>query len=187
MIRAGTRILAEEGVHNLSLRKTAALAGVSTGAPYRHFSGKEALLAAIAEEGFKKLVRKVNAARRRAGGNHRRLLLEAGGAYVDFAVRNPDYLRIMFGSEIADREPYPDLAQASRESYGQLVEIITELRNAGFIKKKWKAESSALALWSTIHGLSTLMIENQLVEAKTRKQKSIVTRSILRILLAGLH
>ena len=55
LIVASMAILAEEGAAALTLRKAARKAGVSHAAPYRHFADKDALLAAIAEEGFQRL------------------------------------------------------------------------------------------------------------------------------------
>jgi AcrR family transcriptional regulator len=55
LIAIATELLAEEGVHALSLRKMAQRAGVSHNAPYMHFADREAVLVAIAEEGFRLL------------------------------------------------------------------------------------------------------------------------------------
>ena len=52
LIAIATELLSEEGAHSLSLRKISQRAGVSHNAPYMHFADKEAVLAAIAEEGF---------------------------------------------------------------------------------------------------------------------------------------
>ncbi|HWZ19753.1 MAG TPA: helix-turn-helix domain-containing protein, partial [Ktedonobacteraceae bacterium] len=51
LIQAGLEILAEGGAQELDLRKVARRAGVSHAAPYRHFADKQALVAAINEEG----------------------------------------------------------------------------------------------------------------------------------------
>jgi len=56
LISAGVEILAREGIGALSLRKVAKKAGVSHSAPYAHFKDKQALIAAISIEGFKKLL-----------------------------------------------------------------------------------------------------------------------------------
>ncbi len=55
LIEAGIDILAQDGVGGLSLRQVARKAGVSHAAPYAHFSNKQALIAAISTEGYKKL------------------------------------------------------------------------------------------------------------------------------------
>ena len=55
LIQAGIEILSIEGVKGLSLRRVAKRAGVSHAAPYAHFKDKQALVAAISTEGYKKL------------------------------------------------------------------------------------------------------------------------------------
>ena len=55
LIQAGLKLLGEAGVQGLSLRAAAQLAGVSHAAPYRHFKDKDALVAAVAEQGFRLL------------------------------------------------------------------------------------------------------------------------------------
>ena len=52
ILEAAVSLIAERGLHGLSLRECARRAGVSHAAPYRHFQDKNALLLAIAREGF---------------------------------------------------------------------------------------------------------------------------------------
>jgi AcrR family transcriptional regulator len=52
LLRAAAKILEKEGREAISLRDLARRAGVSHGAPYRHFADRQALLAALADEGF---------------------------------------------------------------------------------------------------------------------------------------
>jgi AcrR family transcriptional regulator len=61
LIQAGLELLAEGGVQELDLRKVARRAGVSHAAPYRHFADKQALIAAITEEGFRLLAEQIQA------------------------------------------------------------------------------------------------------------------------------
>src|SRR5690348_11310472 len=92
LIRAGLAILAEEGGQPLPPAAAARRAGVSHNAPYRHFADKEALLAAIAGEGFVELGDRLEEARARSPQSPRRQLEETGWAYVRFAVNHPDHL-----------------------------------------------------------------------------------------------
>src|SRR5689334_19621575 len=90
LLTAG-KMLEKEGLEALTLREVARRAGVSHSAPYRHFAEREALLAALAAEGFERL----GAAQRKAaeaGG-----LRAMGEAYVAFALENPQRFRLMFG------------------------------------------------------------------------------------------
>jgi AcrR family transcriptional regulator len=56
LLDAALHIASAEGTHGLTLRAVARRAAVSQAAPYRHFANKEAILAAVAEEGFRSLI-----------------------------------------------------------------------------------------------------------------------------------
>ena len=71
LLAIATELLVEDGIQALSLRKMAQRAGVSHNAPYMHFADKEAVLAAIAEEGFRRLAIEVEAAISQAGQSSR--------------------------------------------------------------------------------------------------------------------
>ena len=55
LIQAALSILAEGGAAGFSVRAAARRAGASSGAPFRHFASREALLAAVAEEALRRL------------------------------------------------------------------------------------------------------------------------------------
>ena len=160
LIQAGLAILAEEGMQALSLRAAARRAGVSHAAPYRHFADKEALLAAIAEEGFNVLATDVGAARARFPASPREQLEESAWAYVRFALAHPDHLRVMFGGQIENPRAYPGLRDAGGRAFNILVEIIRagqddRVVNAGDVRLL------ALLAWTQVHGLSLLLIGHQ--------------------------
>lgn len=82
----------ESGTEALTLRKLAQRLGVSHMAPYRHFSDKDALLAAIAATGFRQLKSRLERAGSAAAPNGSSLLRE-GTAYVKFALDEPAMFR----------------------------------------------------------------------------------------------
>ncbi|HEV2461595.1 MAG TPA: TetR/AcrR family transcriptional regulator, partial [Ktedonobacterales bacterium] len=157
LIRAGLAILAEEGIQALSLRAAARRAGVSHAAPYRHFADKEALLAAIAEEGFNMFAAEVEAARARYPGSPREQLEETAWAYVRFALAHPDHLRVMFGGSIRDPQAYPGLREAGSRAFAVLVDIIRAGQDAGTMIAG-EARLLAFVAWTQVHGLSLLLI-----------------------------
>src|SRR4249920_1139210 len=79
LLRAAGKILEKEGVEALTVRALTRRAGVSHAAPYRHFPDREALLAALAAEGYAMLGK----AQREASAAHG--LRGMGEAYVRFA------------------------------------------------------------------------------------------------------
>lgn len=153
LLAAGRDILAREGVTALTLRAVARRAGVSATAPYRHFADKAALLAAIAADGFRGLAA---AMRDAAAGiaEPRERMAAIGRAYVVYAVGNSAVMRLMFGPEIADKSAHPELRDAGADAFGVLAgELVAAGDGAG--------SPAALAAWSLVHGLATLLIDNQ--------------------------
>ncbi|HEV8194353.1 MAG TPA: TetR/AcrR family transcriptional regulator [Ktedonobacterales bacterium] len=160
LIRAGLAILAEEGAQALTLRAVARRAGVSHNAPYRHFADKEALLAAIAEEGFVELTARVEEARAHVPASPRTQLEDSGWAYVQFALAHPDHLRVMFDVPITDPQAYPGLLAAGARAFNVLVEIIEAGQRAGeFIDGD--PRQIAFAAWGMVHGLALLLANQQ--------------------------
>src|SRR5438477_3225995 len=103
LIQAGLKLLGESGVAGLSLRAAAQLAGVSHAAPYRHFRDKDALVAAIAERGFRLLTARMEQEKQRCNSADLRTRLTAiGVGYVSFAIEHPGYFRIIFGGLCVD-------------------------------------------------------------------------------------
>src|SRR4051794_5986910 len=61
LIGAAVEIIGKHGTSALTLQALADRLGVSQAAPYRHFTNKEALLAAVAVDGFQALLDAVRA------------------------------------------------------------------------------------------------------------------------------
>src|SRR5438874_4746131 len=116
LLRAAGRTLEKQGIGALSLRATARRAGVSHNAPYRHFPDREALLAALAAEGFAMLGERLRAQPGR----------EMGEAYVHFALEQPQRFRLMFGG-LLPMAKYPQLQTAARGAHQALVEAFKDL------------------------------------------------------------
>ena len=62
VLSAAWKMVEKEGVEGLSVREAARRAGVSHNAPYRHFAGRDALIAALVAEGFDELKKALNEA-----------------------------------------------------------------------------------------------------------------------------
>src|SRR5262245_11148217 len=90
LVAAATALIAERGPGGFSLREVARRARVSEAAPYWHFADKEALLAAVAEQGFVGLAATMTAVRTRTK-NPRQWLQRLGIAYVRFALDHPSH------------------------------------------------------------------------------------------------
>ena len=184
LLDGALRLVEDQGAEALTLRAAARRAGVSQAAPYRHFADKQALLAAVAEEGFRALTDAMRraAAAQAAGALARFRAL--GLAYVEFASTHPAHFRVMFGREVADRSAYPPLQAAALETFGLLVEAVAECQRAAFVRAG-DPEALALSAWSTVHGLSALLVDGQL-EALSEKGAAALAQGVTETLFLGL-
>jgi AcrR family transcriptional regulator len=154
-------LLEREGLEALTLRGIARAAGVSHMAPYRHFADKDTLLAAVAEAGFRELSASMD--RSAAAATTARARLRAiGMTYVHFARRRPALYRLMFGPLIADKERFPELAEASRATFTHCASAVTERIAPADGANEDAQEVLTLATWSLAHGLSSLLIDGRL-------------------------
>jgi AcrR family transcriptional regulator len=102
LLQGALRAIAELGPGAFTLREVARRAGVSHNAPYRHFRDKDALLAAVAAQGFRELTRAMRDAGKRQSKALDRLK-QSGLAYVAFAIRRPEHFTVMFDAPVRSR------------------------------------------------------------------------------------
>jgi AcrR family transcriptional regulator len=134
------------------MAQAAKAASVAVSAPYRHYADRDALLAAIAEEGFNRL-----AARFEAAGPGDQRPERLASIYVGFAVEHPWHFRAMFEGQL-DKVKYPELKAAGDRAFGFLIG-----EAAALVGPEASAGARAIAtatLWSVVHGFATIAIEN---------------------------
>lgn len=152
LIDAGRRLLEVTGATQLSLRAVAEAAGLSRQAPYNHFASKEALLAAIATQGFIELSTAMDEGMARVGNDIDRLT-ELGVAYISYAQANPALFRLMFQSELVDLERFPEACAAGEATHARC------LAGVAAVAPQASREGLSILAWSVVHGYATLSIE----------------------------
>ncbi|GAA3387248.1 TetR/AcrR family transcriptional regulator [Streptomyces roseoviridis] len=138
-----------EGAQALSLREIARRAGVSHGAPRRHFPTHLDLLSAIAREGFRELAERSAAADRE--GEEPRARLEAlARGYLDFARLRPGMYELMFRHDLLESGRL-GLRDTSLPLFGRLAELVARAR-----PDVADPITAAGALWANLHGIAQL-------------------------------
>jgi AcrR family transcriptional regulator len=165
LLDAALALVTEHGPSGITLREAARRAGVTHAAPYRHFADKEALLAALAEEGFMRLRAEVEEAIQASIGIAR--LEQIGVAYIRFARTNPSQFRVMFGAEVGDKRRYPSLLTADQAVFDLVTQAICAAQEAGELPGGNPARMG-LVSWSMLHGVASLIVDGQMERAGVR-------------------
>ena len=161
------RTIQTQGVGHLTLRAVGERLGVSRSALYRHFADKEALLAAVAKEGFRTLGQTLADAWERNGRG--RIGFEAmGRAYVRFAVAHPSHYRVMFGGFMNSAAKDDQFVAEAKAAFQVLVDALTEQQNTGDIRPDDPVKMARFA-WAVVHGAAMLIIDGQVLDLGQRE------------------
>ncbi len=157
LLESARKQLQTEGIHALSLRALARSTGVSQTAPYRHFTDKNALLAALATDGFTELFEALGPLD--PACEPLTAMYEFGMTYLRFARDHTEVFRLMFGPDLQPRNQYPELFNAGREAFHRienLIELAGRRGNFSIGDTKLAAHTA----WAAVHGIATLMLDH---------------------------
>ncbi|HEY3684946.1 MAG TPA: TetR/AcrR family transcriptional regulator [Streptosporangiaceae bacterium] len=153
LVRAARELLEAEGVEGVTLRRIARHAGVSHGAPLRHFPGRAALLSAVAAEGYADMLRRADDLP--AGPARARLAAGCRG-YLAFAVEQRPVFELMFRRDLLD--PYaPGLADVAGAALGRMVALVAAAQADGW-RRGADPQVLARSLWAALHGCAQLWL-----------------------------
>jgi AcrR family transcriptional regulator len=159
IIDASVILMTEKGLADFSLREVARRAGVSHQAPYHYFPDREAILAAVCEQGFDLLAEMVGTAQEceTVGERFERSVL----AYVDFACTHQAHFRIMFRPDIVHLHQHDSAENSADRAFNYLPAMITECIRAGLTEGPPR-DALITAVWSQMHGLACLLLDGPL-------------------------
>lgn len=172
LLQAAREVVATDGLEGLTLRAIARRAGVSHGAPLRHFPTLASLLAALAAEGFGQLIATVDDALASADAaaaalgtvvTPRQRMAVSGRAYIRFALADPGVYAVMFRPERVDVTA-PDYLHKGEAAFLQLVELVAAGQADGWQPGR-RTEDLAAVLWANVHGLADLTLHGGLAAA----------------------
>ncbi len=145
LIEAAATLLAESGPRAVTTRRVASQVGTSTMAVYTHFSGIEALLRAVREEGFIRLAAHLAAVRRTRDPVAD--LTASGSAYVSNGLQNPHLYRAMF----LTRQVNEGDTEVGADVFATLVGFVQRCLDAGRFPYVADAQSGAYQCWMLTH------------------------------------
>jgi AcrR family transcriptional regulator len=184
LVEAAERVLQDEGLKALSLRRVAREVGVAPSAVYNHFKNLEALLAAVAADGYRQLAALEQAAYT-SSAEPGAMLRGLARDYLEFGANNPNLYRLMFSPAVVGYRSDPELGAAGDSSFGLSVDWWC---GKGSYDPSVSAVNypTALSTWALLHGLTLQMIDG-LITVGTNQGNSIETlaQSTMDIFIEG--
>ncbi len=185
LLQEADTILQREGIEGLSLRKLGEAVGVSRTAAYHHFANKNALLCALAEEGFHQLNHFMRETQWHAETSLNDYLLLFVQGYLSFAIEHPARYELMFGRAIWQRmEPTSSLKTTAHQSFRYYTERMEQLLSTINPQHQKNPLQVAQVSWAMLHGLCRFMLDGIY---GTQKDMSHVSQEAATMLSHYLH
>jgi AcrR family transcriptional regulator len=151
---AAERSLREHGADQLSLRDLARDIGVSHAAPRRHFADRQALLGALAEQGYDRLGMALRTELTGADVDFPSRVRNAVAAYAHFATENAALSELMNSSKHASGAGR--IAEAADNAFRPLVDLIVEGQESGALEAG-DPDRIGIILYATVQGITTMV------------------------------
>lgn len=177
--QAARALLEEEGESAVTMRRVAAAAGITAMAVYRHYADRDALLNALADEGFEELDRRFAAVS--LSGSLDSRLDQLLAANLDFALGHPRLFELMFLSTRQGARQFPrDFVAGKSPTVNRTAQLIAEGIRAGVFRRvdvfEVTFETGAL-----LQGLVMLYLGGR-VDATEMEFRAICRRALRRYL-----
>ncbi len=158
-IRIAFDFIDKEDVEKLTLKVLSDATGTSRSSIYKHFKNKDALLETIIKRGFDKFDVEMTPYLH----NKEKALIDrfylTGKLYVEFAKKNPNLYRLLFGKKYAHiREEILSIKDEECSGFTALQKTVEEGQKQGILKKE-DSYKQAIVIWATMHGISSLIID----------------------------
>lgn len=168
LLAAAIALIEERGVEQLSVREVAKRAGVSPGAPFRHFASKTALLTAVAEQAMARLTESVRAALAALGPDGRADPMEGlravGRGYLTWALANPTHFQVISSRTLIDFHGSERLVEENEAMRVLVVDLIAAAQAAGGLRPGVDPDSLVFAARGFVYGIARMWIDGHFQE-----------------------
>lgn len=155
LIEAALQLIEEKGPTGFTLSEAAKTAGVTPAAVYRHFEGREDLIAEIALQGFEVFADLLHYAYETGQPSALASFEAVGRAYLAFARKYPGHYIAMFESGISMQRS-PELHAVANRALGVLEQAAEQLSEQIPEGKRPPPQMFAAHVWAMAHGVVEL-------------------------------
>lgn len=155
LVEACLKLIAEKGPEGFTLSEAAREAGVTPAAVYRHFEGREDLIAEAARQGFEIFADLLEYAYGKGQPSALAAFEATGRAYLAFARKHPGHYVAMFESGVAVQRT-PELAAAAHRSMAVMEKAARDLSSHMPPAKRPPPAMVWAHVWALSHGVVEL-------------------------------
>lgn len=155
LVKAALELIEEKGPTGFTLSEAAKRAGVTPAAVYRHFEGREDLIAEAARQGYEIFADLMEFAYDQGQPSALASFEATGRAYLAFARRYPGHYVAMFESGISINRS-PELAHIAAKAMGVLERAAEDLSKHIPADKRPPAKMFSAHIWAMSHGVVEL-------------------------------
>ncbi|MGA1613892.1 MAG: TetR/AcrR family transcriptional regulator [Lutimaribacter sp.] len=159
LVDAALKLIEEKGPTGFTLSEAAKLAGVTPAAVYRHFEGREDLIAEASRQGYEIFADVMQYAYDKGQPSALAAFSATGRAYLAFARRYPGHYIAMFESGISVNKT-PELAAVSARARGVLERAAADLSRHIPENRRPPAAMFSAHVWALSHGVVELFARN---------------------------
>lgn len=160
LVEAALRLIAEQGPTGFTLSEAAKAAGVTPAAVYRHFAGRDDLIAEIARQGFDIFAALMEYAWNEGKPTPLAGFEATGRAYLAFARKYPGHYMAMFESGLSFRD-HPDIVALAARANGVVERAATVLSQNLPESRRPPASMVAAHIRAMSHGVVELSLRAQ--------------------------
>jgi AcrR family transcriptional regulator len=155
LVDAALQLIEEKGPTGFTLSEAAKTAGVTPAAVYRHFEGREDLIAEAARQGYQVFADLMDYAYAKGQPSALASFEATGRAYLAFARKYPGHYVAMFESGISINST-PELAILANRALGVLERAAAELSQHIPPDRRPPAQMVSAHIWAMCHGVVEL-------------------------------
>ncbi|RPE71372.1 TetR family transcriptional regulator [Pacificibacter maritimus] len=159
LVDAALTLIEAKGPTGFTLSEAAKTAGVTPAAVYRHFEGREDLIAEIAQQGYAVFADLLEYAYETGQPSDRAAFEATGRAYLAFARKYPGHYVAMFESGISIQRT-PELYKVSSRALGVLEKSAAKLSEHIPADRRPPAQMFSAHIWAMSHGVVELFARN---------------------------
>lgn len=187
LLETAVALIEEKGVEALSVREVAKRAGVSPGAPFRHFRSRNALITAVAEQAMARLTEAVRAELDTAGDDPLHQLEAVGRAYLGWGYANPTHFQVISSRSLVDFHGSPRLVAENEAIRVAMLGMVARARAAGLLRDGLDEDSLMLMLRAFAYGVVRMWIDGHFHEWQVERPPAEAMAGALELFISLLR